>query len=151
MKIMVIDDNPEELEKAEAAVKEAGHECISELAGFSPLPKWIECVKEVDGVITDLNFDPAVREYCPEMIKPAGLLVVIHAIANGKPVVICTNAREEKGGHHSDALSWIFDGYVAATPGMSLHYPKGIDIPFDWEENKDWEFAVKMLEKRVAK
>ena len=148
MKIMVIDDKYQELEKAEKAVKDAGHECIAinpELAFL----KILEKMSEVDGIITDLMFCPSniVGNY-PTEIPPGGLLVIIHAISLSKPVVVCTNCYEsEQDGHHGKTISWIHDSYIGP-----LLYELKLGLPFDWlEEGSGWQEEVKKRGKNWPK
>lgn len=137
IKIIVIDDKREELERAKAAVEAAGHEalCFDDLSDWRN-PFWKQ-MEEADGVITDLHFHPRrggdkAQEVYEKSIPPMGLVVALHALHIGKPVVICTS-----GDHHGPELSFVFDSYVSASE---------YNIGFGWEENKDWATAVKMLE-----
>ena len=128
MKILVIDDKDEELEKARTAVESKGWEALT----FNPTSgsrrnSWIKLIETVDAVITDLMWS---RNNNPTP-DPAGLMVVIHALSLGKQVVVCTNS-QEVGGHHGEAMSFIYDGYLVST------YPG----PFGWEEGKSWDAAV---------
>lgn len=145
MKVLCIDDSKEELEKAKKAVEERGHECITVCSSNYPpnaepwnrtLGKWIDDVmKDVNGVITGLylNSDPR-HHYEPK--PPGGLLVVIHAVALNKPVVICA-----EGSHHKES-GWIWDGYLTATPWRS----SGRKPFFELEDYKSWKSAVETLE-----
>lgn len=95
------------------------------------------------GIITDLMFHLSTP--CDEDHRnqpPAGLLVALHAVAHGVPVVICTNT-EEVGGHHAKEISWIYDGYVGRR-----HSSK---CAFGWVEDKDYKKAVAILEERAAR
>ena len=150
MKIFVIENNHRELSCAVQAIEKAGHEavkCQSHDEWFlfedrKPFP--VEIPAGVDGVITDLMFHISpYRKTRPE--TPSGLLVVIEAISKKIPVVICTSGFEGDGdNHHSEAMSWIFDGFIMARRNDDC-------LPFGWEENKDWEVAVKLLEQLHAK
>jgi hypothetical protein len=141
MNILVIDDKREEREKAKAAVEEAGHKAIvlsdaSEQYSENSIWKLIE---GVDGVITDLYFNPRcsnseVERYYDSNPPPMGLVVALQAVHVGKQVVICTC-----GNHHGTELSFVFDAY------------KPESRAFGWEERKDWAQAVKLLEERIAR
>jgi CheY-like chemotaxis protein len=143
MRILVIDDKREEREAAKAAVEAAGHEAIVFADMSYPQgDKFWETMRTVDGVITDLYFNPnrsndrvmaTYRQTPPAM----GLLVALHALHLGKPVVICTS-----GDHHGAELSFVYDAYVG--PNLSNR-----NIAFGWDEAKDWARSVKMLEKGV--
>ncbi len=94
------------------------------------------------GIVTDLMFHLSPpRDSETDNQPPAGLLLALRAIAQGVPVVICTNA-EEVGGHHAKEISWIFDGYVTHL---------GRNCAFGWVENKDWHKAVNVLEEMSAR
>lgn len=173
--IACIDDKEEELVKAQKAVEKKGHKFIK-IVAKGRMMTWIMKIQHADGVITDLHFNPHQKrcsgKFLPKRLEkeipkdpfealdfdflnsvpgrrinyswkiyrneqpPAGLLVVVHSLFLGKPVVICTNAAE-KGGHHEKAISWIHDAYVCAAPET-----------FGWEEDKNWDRAVKILEER---
>jgi len=143
MRILVIDDKREEREAAKDAIEAAGHGALiyQDLSYPQGQKAW-ETMPTVDGVITDLYFDPrrggeeamALYRQSP---PPMGLVVALHALHVGKPVVICTS-----GYHHGPELSFVFDSYIS--PNMT-----GRNIAFGWEENKDWARSVKMLEKGV--
>ena len=138
-RILVIEDKRTEIEKAILAGKEAGHEVIAINPTYQRTRTWINAMQEVDGVITDLMFEPINTRN--KDIPPAGLMVVIHAIACGKPVVICTND-SEVGGHHGETIGWLFDGYITNFQG---------DQPFGWEDGKDWKYAFENLNYRLEK
>ena len=174
MEIYVFDDKAEQVEIANAAIAAAGptpmadRKALSTLAMrmvlrsaeniaadgdegsgddlFREITRAVERMKrQGGGIITDLMFHNTHR--LDHRMPPAGLLVVIQAIAAGVPVVICTNAAEE-GGHHSEAISWIFDGYVSKFQGW---HSSETQCPFGWVEDKDWGKAVAMLADMRAK
>jgi len=152
MRIFVIDDDKEELEKAEEIIKARGHK-----VSISHIRKGMEAymlgnmlwrMPADDGIITDLNFEMP-GGYSG--ITPSGLLIALHAIALGKPVVICTRFKEGDN-HHGARTSWIYDGYFRALdyisrcekkPDMFLRWP-------DWVEKKNWELACKRLENKFV-
>lgn len=162
MKIYAIDDKRTEIAKAEEVIEKNGHEyhltrnmlslyrksvCkfnedLSYEKSDSAQTEIFRAVKEMKkvggGIITDMMFHltPPLKEDDP--IPPSGLLVVIQCLAAGVPVVVCTDA-SEVGGHHAQALHWIFDGYVRPARDNE-------SLPFGWIENKDWDAAVKLLE-----
>lgn len=173
MRILLVEDKAEEQEKALSAVLAAGHtlddfqgERFEALKGMSNgvynpklFERWNRVYRyalngtfgmrppqeedKVEGIITDLHFHAAPN---PKGSPPAaGLLVVLDAIRAGIPVVVCTNS-EEVGGHHAEALSWIFDGYVST---FKKWWEGG--APFGWVEDKDWAKAVSLLERMVSK
>lgn len=174
MKIYAFDDKEQEMEKAHAAILGAGHELFPgrgkdyidisrsavELAQSKNEPSWTregasdrlfyeigyaidEAKKTGGGIITDLMFHIS-SLHLDKALTPSGLLVVIHALSAGVPVVVCTDA-SEVGGHHAEAVSWIFDGYV------SRFIQKGRVPPFGWVEDKNWGEAVAMLAEMRSK
>lgn len=143
IKIIVIDDKREELDRAKAAIEAAGHEAFT-FSNFSyrrDVPSVWEQMEGADGVITDLFFNPRhsndeVNAHYDQSPPPMGLVVALHAVHVGKPVVICTC-----GNHHGPELSFVFDCYLSGRSSRA----------FGWEENKDWSEAVKRLEERLAR
>lgn len=149
MKIGIIDDKKDELEKAIEIVEKKGHEAIVIYMGpghEKPLGPLLRQLDDVDCIITDLMFNPLPNTpYYDSNIPPAGLLVVIYGLGRNKGVVVCTNT-DEVGGHHEKALGWIFDGSFAFFELTSLP-----TLPIAWEESKDWEEAVKEAERLYKK
>ncbi len=147
MKIMVIDDRREELEEAEKAVKDAGHECVAMNPEIS-FQAILREMQNVDGVITDLMFLPQGFLGKPTDVPPGGLLVIIHALSLLKPVVVCTNCFDkETEGHHGKTISWIHDSYIAP-----LLYKLKWRLPFGWlEEGPRWNQKVKRVGKDWSK
>lgn len=163
MKIYAIDDKHEEVEKAHETILANNHEIATVGIGLNMvahhnLPEnlhstsrsasreillAIKKMKEVGGgIITDMMFFLSWQSG-DEPTPPSGLLVVLHAVANGVPVVVCTDATGKE--HHEKALHWIFDGYIS--PAQQL---EGVRLPFGWVENKDWDAAVKLLEQLAS-
>lgn len=140
IRIIIIDDKSEELERAKVAVEAAGHEAIafSDFSYYRDTPSVWKQMAEADGVITDLFFDPCcntnpdVRGAYSVNPPAMGLVVAIHALHIGKPVVICTS-----GYHHGPELSFVYDAYVSSNMR---------DCAIGWQEGKDWSEAVKLLE-----
>ncbi|MEA3323232.1 MAG: hypothetical protein U9Q12_03335 [Patescibacteria group bacterium] len=156
MEVYVIDDKAEELENARIAIEAAGHECANgELSAIQMFNAGIgkehgnrgqlaqvELLTAVErmrdcggGIITDMMFN-----LIPQNgdVPPSGILVVLHALSRGVPLVVCTDA-EEVGGHHAKALSWIHDAYIMPARRCGV-------LPFGWIETKNWKNAVKKLE-----
>ncbi|MHB8652192.1 MAG: hypothetical protein ACYC8S_03595 [Minisyncoccota bacterium] len=176
MKIYTFDDKAEQVEKSHEAVIGAGHEvaclrnsCLGSISRsaeklatetdyglgerlkarlFSEVRGAVRLmVQERGGIITDLMFHNK-QHQAGAVLPPAGLLVVIHAIANGVPVVVCTDASETAGHHHGEAIGWIFDGYVSQFKDWrpSDHCKDHSEPPpFGWVEDKDWEKAISLL------
>lgn len=155
MDIYVIEDKAEELENARSAIEGAGHKCANgklsaiqmfnagigkehgnrgQLAQLEPLQA-VEWMRDCGGgIITDMMFN-----LIPQNgdVPTSGILVVLHALSRGVPVVVCTDA-EEVGGHHAKALSWIHDAYIMPAKKCGI-------LPFGWVETKSWQAAVRLL------
>jgi hypothetical protein len=116
MKILCIDDDPAELEKAEVAVAAAGHRFVGSLInGSATLGVHLEKMTLVDAIISDLHFKPIgsshhqwrnIRDDCP-----GGLLVIIEALTIGKPAVLCTSVdgQDDADFHHNARYGWLWD------------------------------------------
>ena len=169
MIIYVIDDKREELARAKDAIARNGHQdgdvdyLTNQVADFNEdilrkkrhennhggraQSELFEAVKEMKmvsgGIITDMMFHLTTPLNDDDQAPPSGLLVVMHALAAGVPVVVCTDA-SEVGGHHDQSLHWIFDGYVMPADSKD-------NLPFGWVEDKDWSNAVKLLEEICSK
>jgi hypothetical protein len=140
VKVLLIDDKSDELQKAREAAERKGWEsvvCDVSVRGPGHCNNcdWIDMVEDVDCVATDLMWDHNNRGE-----KPMGLCVVIHALSRGKPVVICTNRQDFANGHHGEAIGFIYDGYYTSTR----------TDPFGWEEGKDWDRAMEYLAKQMS-
>ncbi len=109
MRILVIDDKTEELERAKLAAEELQDEGLEiETVNTREVNGIIEYVYsrlqsgKYDGVVTDLMFNPVPKSqrsskfYEEDNTPPAGLLIVICCISLGIPVSICTDSGEGK-------------------------------------------------------
>ena len=163
MKMYVLEDKQVEQDKAVYAIRAAGHEVnpdgyIMEILPYnvaaaekgrnrSSVGELIRIAVDVAkeegaGIITDMMFQTSPLADKDDPLPPGGLLVLIHALANGVPVVVCTDAAEV-GGHHAKALSWIHDGYIVPAK-------IGWVLPFGWVEDKDWDKAVALLAQMMS-
>lgn len=156
LQVFVVDDKLEELEKAHAALQAAGmwnvsffdslaHRAhahmgymgeggtnIHELANIF---ERMDAFKSImDGIITDLMFDPGKLSQLKDDPQefPAGMGIVIWAVKNGIPVVVCTDADLHKG-----MAQW------AITTLEVLGVPV--------QRHKDWKSAVAQLAKVTTK
>lgn len=160
MKMYVLEDKNTEFSTAVKAITDAGYEC-PDIPFMEDLPfnygkdgqegfdvgKTITAAIRVakasgGGIITDMMFQTCPYAKKDDLLPPGGLLVLIHALANGVPVVVCTDAAEV-GGHHAKALSWIHDGYVIPAQREGV-------LPFGWVEDKDWDKAVALLAQMMS-
>jgi len=146
MKIVILDDKATERTLAIQATTERGLTAIAyDPSGLET--KWTKLVEDADGVVTDL-FWPHYHPNCAGKEFPIGLLVVIHCLSLGKPVVICTDVdKTDPEGHHGMAAGWIHDGYWRR---WGVFGPEPEDKPFGWEDGKDWQKAIEQLTKRMG-
>lgn len=161
MRILIVEDNMDEQQRATEAVEAAGHTVMwmtqdlrygsqhlhrpqyDDREAYADYQRQMLAMEACDGVITDLHFLPVQDEFVydeqkkyGEQLPPCGLLVVIDALSHGKPVVICT-----RGDHHGPGMAYIHDRYLMGLTRTGA---------FGWEDRKDWAGAVKQLEKRYS-
>ncbi|MDP2652307.1 MAG: hypothetical protein Q8O94_04165 [bacterium] len=163
MKILVIEDNKEELTKAKEIIEAMGHEVtivdVEEWTEYDHIGREVlgaishddrDWGGKIDGIITDLNFK-MLGTNGRSGITPSGLLVALHAASFGKPVVICTRI-EDGESHHGKATSWIYDGYFLQLQLLAQNCgePEMFSCCPGWVENKDWKKACEELEKKFA-
>jgi hypothetical protein len=142
MKILIIDDDNNELKKAQLSVEAKGWEAIVCNPTTEDNKRWMDLISLTDGVITDLLW---VHRDDDGEKKPMGLLVVIHSLFIGKPVLICTDTQADNShGDFGKAVSFIYEGYVMPIK-LAEH-----GEPFGWEKNKDWQEAVERLSEQMA-
>jgi hypothetical protein len=143
MKLLVIDDTLAELQKGVAVGERNGcmtygispvdpTQNIPERLKDHPFQNWQVALKFVDAVVTDLMWST----------QPNGIMVVLEAVRLGKPVVICTNGRDEEGGHN-DEIAFVlnyFNAFGVFNPGCTE--------PFGLVVEKNWDKAVEEVLKR---
>jgi CheY-like chemotaxis protein len=148
MRILVIENNTTEQSKAAEAIEAAGHEAIV----TSKSSQALSLIGEADAVITDMFFAPA-RETLSETNylwyrqnePPMGLLMVILAMSQNKPVAVCTSSD-----HHGRELAFVYDGFVSQLYQQAnkadFYEWMATGGPFGWIEGKDWGKAVEAVE-----
>lgn len=141
LRVLVLDDKPEERAKALEIARSMNLDCVvCDPADYNH--PWFEFMNDVDAIVTDLFWSPCANHpsCAGKELPPSGLLVVIHALAMGKPVVICTDADlvDKSWGHHGAAIGWIYDGYLAHFRCIG----GGSTAPFEMIERKHWEKAL---------
>lgn len=142
MRILVVEDNPELMKAAVAAIQAANaeHEVVQAtnfLEACDGLLDW----PGVDAVITDLFIcDGSFVAIKDEPNQPRGLGVVLIAREKKVPCVVCT-----AGFHHGSKYNWI------CKIGRELDWPEMVDQPLDLynfeteSQSKDWEKALETL------
>jgi hypothetical protein len=167
-RILIVEDTPAELEKACAAAVKLGLEVLC-CDPTDEQATWMELMEGVDGVVTDLFWahgKPTYRmgrnvfdnhTYHPS--RPSGLLVVIHAVSKGLPVVVCSDIGDSsryEHGHHGPEAGFIYDGYHGKTDlrsevsRRSGRPPESFPGTFGLEDSKDWEWALQCLSLTIA-
>lgn len=131
--ILVVEDLPEEQEKAKLAVRSAGFTCAvtPTLAGAERMFKTLE--GKISGVVTDLHFpesDYVHPKNTPDL--PCGLAVIAEAIERKIPVAVCSNIDH----HFAEYPRKV----IAALGRMSAY---GL-VPFGMD-SKNWDAAVAAL------
>ncbi|KKP68863.1 MAG: hypothetical protein UR66_C0003G0128 [Candidatus Moranbacteria bacterium GW2011_GWE1_35_17] len=156
--ILCIEDKPTEMEKAKKAVEAAGYRaetllmpCSKEIGGGIEIIK--AAIERSAGVLTDLHFIPFGAKMAVEYKEgdlPAGLMIVIHALGKGVPVVICSDM--DTGGdenyHHGKKYSWLSDWYFYVQCPLSKQYPDHWDnplMPTYLIGEKYWARAIEVL------
>jgi len=133
--VVVIDDKSEQIAAAEKAVTDAGFKVRSVRAGPDTKSKLWKTIAlpGVVGILTDLMFPLSDSSG----VQPNGLLVAVHGVSLGIPVVICTDA---DGDHHAGGCGAVRDGY----------YNGWVSEPaFGFDESKNWAYAMKELISRM--
>lgn len=147
MKILVIDDQPCNIESARLTLQ--GHDFMT-AASIEEAYEILRSGERFDVVLTDLwlpsgSFRGALaRDYYPAPTAqiPAGLVFAISAANNGMKVVICTDSD-----HHQDILCSVMDLINRATPPKerTIFFVEARTCPVEgcWENGKivmseDW-------------
>lgn len=133
--ILIVEDLPEEQEKAKLAAHNAGFVCAvtPTLAGAERMFKTLE--GKISGVVTDLHFPESDHVHPKNTADtPCGLAVVAQAIERTIPVVVCSNIDH----HHAE-----YPRIVIRALGLTSTYGA---VPFGMD-SKNWETAVAALAK----
>lgn len=145
-RILIIEDTPSQRDAAKAIIEEAGYEAIvmDRVTG----QQLAKLLGEVDGVITDLHFNPFAKG-CHhagynQNPPPAGLMVVLAAMYRQVPVVVCTDCQGE--GHHGYAVGWLWDGFVSPVNEEcwrnELDYrARQTEFEAQWEAKQDFSWS----------
>lgn len=170
--ILIIDDKPEEVEKAaEALVKvsaEMGYPgCFEPIkirleSNYNPfneesherpdlfplaLDDIRQDVNKIEGLLTDLYYVPVTNKYMVgnygDAIPPGGILAVMECARKGIPAVICTDA-DDSIGHGGLSSSWIIDGLLRVGGERFIAGTECNDY-FGLNPKKDWEGASRAL------
>ena len=132
--ILIVEDLPEEQQKAKDAVMQAGYRAAVTGTLDDGLRIWKLLEDKLVGIITDLHFPEQTSDHkdLSDANKPCGLAVIAEATRKGTPVVVCSNIN-----HH-------FVLYVRKViEVLGQYHPVG-RIPFVMD-SKDWSRAVKEL------
>jgi CheY-like chemotaxis protein len=144
--ILIVEDIPEEQEKAKAAVKVNGFKAAVAGNLEDAMRIWDNLGDKVEGVVTDLHFPEKNFETfghghgkaeLTDALKPSGLAIVVEAARDGTPVAICSNIN-----HHYCYYLRMVVGF------LSEKHPLG-KIPFIMD-SKDWERAIQKLKEVIS-
>ncbi len=138
--VLLIEDLPEEQEKAKKALTEYGYRAAVTSTLDDALRIWKSLEGKLAGIITDLHF-PERTSNSPDASdpnKPCGFAIIAKATEKGTPVVVCSNVN-----HHFCEYAKI----VIET--LEKFHPRK-RIPFVMD-NKNWDRAVEELEKITKK
>jgi len=139
--ILIVEDLPEEQEKAKKALTEAGFKTAVAATLDDYLRIWKNLSNKVSGIITDIHFPEQIRETAihPSLAdpsKPCGVAVVAEAVGKGVPVVVCSDIN-----HH-------FADYLRTTIRSLKECHPLKEIPFIMD-SKDWNRAVQKLQELI--
>jgi CheY-like chemotaxis protein len=133
--ILLVEDLPEELEKAKAVISGAGFKAAVASNLSDALRLWKTLGEKISGVITDLHFpersDAAFVEKTAK--NPNGLVIITEALVKNVPASVCSDVD-----HH-------FAAYLKQVVG-NLEKITGRKIPFTMDR-KNWQLALNELTK----
>jgi hypothetical protein len=162
--ILCVESDPNEMERAKKAIKNAGYEfngllvpCSREIGGGIEIFK--TAIENSSGVLTTLYFNPfgykTIANYGYGTNKPpAGLMIIIHALSRGIPAVICSDmdmgvgGREDPTYHHGDKYAWLYDWYFfneRKPSRTAMPHKKYSLLPTYLIGEKNWDRAVEVL------
>lgn len=138
--VLLIDDLPEEQEKAKKALAEKGFRAAVTSTLSDALRIWKSLEGKLAGIITDLHFPERTSDN-PDASNPnksCGFAIIAEATEKGVPVVVCSNVNH----HFCEYAKIVIDT-------LEKHHPLK-RIPFVMD-NKNWEKAVEELGKILKK
>lgn len=140
MIILIIEDLPEEQQRAKEAVLSEGFRPAVTSTLTDAMRIWKSLEGKLVGIITDLHFPERTSDNPkwadPE--KPCGLAIIARATQKALPVVVCSNIDH----HFAEYVKEVIDV-------LETYHPTG-RIPFVMDR-KDWKQAIQELKKIIAK
>lgn len=134
--ILLVEDLPEELEKAKVIISSAGFKVVAASNLEDSLRLWDMLGDKIVGVITDLHF-PEKENFADQSSgSPNGLVIITEALTRSVPVVVCSDIN-----HH-------FAAYLAQVV-RNLEKITGRVIPFTMDR-KNWQMALEELVKIMS-
>lgn len=137
IRILCLDDQKQELERAERATQKAGHHFVGVLMdGSKTLGEQLDSWK-YDAIVSDLQFNPLQRGHNNYHVVgsefPGGLLTAIEAHARNVPVILCTamDGSDEADFHHGKRYAALYDS--------------GLALPHLIVARKDWDHAIERI------
>jgi len=136
--ILVVEDNPKEMEAAKMALSANGFKSASATNLSDANRIWNKLGRMIRAVLTDLHFPERDEEHSTELTgkNPNGLALITRALAAGIPISVCSDIN-----HH-------FAAYLKETIA-NLEQISGRKIPFTMDQ-KNWEDAVKNLKNQLT-
>lgn len=138
--VLLIEDLPEEQEKAKKALAESGFRTAVTSTLADALRIWKSLEGKLAGIITDLHFPERTSDN-PEASdpnKPCGFAIIAKATKKGTPIAVCSDVN-----HH-------FCEYAKIVIETLEEFHPLKKIPFVMD-NKNWDRAVEELEKITKK
>jgi CheY-like chemotaxis protein len=138
--VLLIEDLPEEQEKAKKALAEHGFRAAVTSTLEDALRIWKSLEGKLDGIITDLHFPERTSNSAEasDPGKPCGFAIIAKATEKGTPVVVCSNVN-----HH-------FCEYAKIVIETLEKFHPLKHIPFVMD-NKNWDRAVEEMKKLIGK
>lgn len=138
--VLLIEDLPEEQEKAKKALAEHGFRAAVTSTLSDALRIWKSLEGKLAGIITDLHFPQSSSDNpnASDPNKPCGFAIIAEATRRGMPVVVCSNIDH----HFCEYAKIVIDTFEKFHPLKK--------IPFVMD-NKNWNNAVEKLIKLVGK
>lgn len=138
--VLLIEDLPEEQEKAKKALAEHGFRAAVTSTLSDALRIWNSLENKLFGIITDLHFPERTSNSleASDSNKPCGFAIIAKATEKGTPIAVCSNVN-----HH-------FCEYAKIVIETLEKFHPLKKIPFVMD-NKNWNRAVEELIKLTEK
>lgn len=138
--VLLIEDLPEEQEKAKKALAERGFRVAVTSTLSDALRIWNSLEGKLFGIITDLHFPERTSNHpnASDPNKPCGFAIIAKATEKGIPIVVCSNVDH----HFCEYAKIVIETFEKFHPLKK--------IPFVMD-SKNWDRAVEELTKIIEK